>query len=404
MQVKVSLREKKISKSRSSLYLDFYPAILNQKTGRLTRRQFLGKYVYKKAKTIVEKQHNSETMVIAERIRQMKQNQIDKPEIYTDFEKERLRIKAQGEQSFIKYYKKIADIRKGSTYDNWIAAGHYLDAFTKGTLTFAQLDEAWCESFKKYLLSVASRKSDKVKLSQNSAVSYFNKITAALKQAFKDGIIPTDLGRRVEGIKYVETHRQYLNLQELESLMKTKSPLSEEWRRASIFSALTGLRFSDIKKLIWGEIHYNDNDGYSIEYIQKKTSSAELHQISQQAFELLGDRGEANHRVFKNLQYSAYNNRLLRNWAKDAGIKKYFTFHCLRHTYATLLLSRGVDLFTVSKMLGHKDFKTTMIYAKVINSTKREAADKMNFDFLQTGENHFSNKEPLICGTGTMMP
>lgn len=387
MQVKVSLREKKISKNRSSLYLDFYPAIYNPKTGHTSRRQFLGKYIYSKAKTLVDKQHNIETLAIAERIRQMKQNQIDKPEIYTDFEKERLRIKAQGEQSFIKYFHQIADKRKGSTYDNWVATGHYLEEFTKGQLRFCDVNEAWCNEFKKFLLITPSRKSEKFKLSQNSAVSYFNKITATLKQAFKDGVIETDLGRRVDGIKYVETHRQYLNVEELSALIKTECKLPAVWRKASLFSALTGLRFSDIKKLKWGEVQYTQSDGYVIEYIQKKTSSAELLQISKQAFELLGDRGESNETVFKNLHYSAYNNRLLKNWVKEAGITKDITFHCFRHTYATLLLSKGVDLFTVSKMLGHKDFKTTMIYAKVINSTKRQAADKMNFDFLQFVDN-----------------
>jgi hypothetical protein len=120
--VKVSLREKQISKSRSSLYLDFYPAIYNSRTGQLSRRQFLGKYIFSKAKALVDKQHNLETMAIAERVRQMKQNQIDKPEIYTEFEKEKLKYKENGARSFVHYFKALADKRKGSTYDNWVAA------------------------------------------------------------------------------------------------------------------------------------------------------------------------------------------------------------------------------------------------------------------------------------------
>jgi site-specific recombinase XerD len=64
-------------------------------------------------------------------------------------------------------------------------------------------------------------------------------------------------------------------------------------------------------------------------------------------------------------------------WVLKAGITKHITFHCGRHTYATLLLTYGVDIFTVSKLLGHKSIKNTQIYAKIIDKTKREAVNKL---------------------------
>jgi hypothetical protein len=82
MATKVSLRQKKISKGRKSLYLDFYPPILHPKTGKSTRREFLGLYIYEKPKTSIDKQHNSETLTIGESIRQKRENFINKPEIY----------------------------------------------------------------------------------------------------------------------------------------------------------------------------------------------------------------------------------------------------------------------------------------------------------------------------------
>lgn len=60
-----------------------------------------------------------------------------------------------------------------------------------------------------------------------------------------------------------------------------------------------------------------------------------------------------------------------------AGIEKHITFHCARHTYATLQLSLGTDIYTVSKLLGHKNLRTTEVYAKIIDEKKQEAASKI---------------------------
>ena len=102
--------------------------------------------------------------------------------------------------------------------------------------------------------------------------------------------------------------------------------------------------------------------------------------ISETAFTLLGERKENSTKVFA-LSYSAWLNSKLKLWVLKAGIQKKITFHCFRHTYATLQLSQGADIYTVSKMLGHKDLKTTAIYTKIIDSKKREAADRIKINF-----------------------
>ena len=101
--------------------------------------------------------------------------------------------------------------------------------------------------------------------------------------------------------------------------------------------------------------------------------------ISEQAFSLLGERGKPTNKVFDGL-----NDRdryyWFQLWISKAGITKQINFHGLRHTFATLQLSKGTDIYTVSKMLGHSNVRTTQIYAKVINQTKRDAADKIKLD------------------------
>lgn len=380
MGIKVKLRQKVISGDRQSLYLDFYPAIPHAETGELTRREFLGLYLFDKAKTPIDKQHNKETLQLAEQIRQKKDNHINKPEIYTGYEKEQLKIKERGEQNFVTYFKKLADRRKASNYDNWISAYHYLETFTKGSLKFADLNETFCNEFREYLLTTKSSKSNKTILSQNTALSYFNKLKATLKQAYKDEYLHSDLNRKIESIKQAETQRNFLTLEELNSLVKTdcQNPLL---KRAALFSALTGLRFSDIQKLVWDELEYIEGNGYFIRFKQQKTKGVEMMPISEQAYNLLGERKEINDQIFEGLTYSAYLNKHLYQWIGASGISKAITFHCFRHTYATLQLSKGTDIYTVSKMLGHRELKTTQIYAKIIDQTKREAANKIQLDF-----------------------
>lgn len=384
MTTKVTLRQKKISKGRESLYLDFYPAITHPETGEPTRREFLGLYIFEKPKTPIDKQHNTETLKIGESIRQKRENFLNKPEIYSEYEKEQLRKKEKGEQCFIEYFRKLANKRKASNHDNWVSALNYIEAFTNGKLKFADLNEKFLEDFKEYLLSTKSKKSDKTTLSQNSAVSYFNKVKAALKQAYKDGILQTDLNAKISPIKAAETRREYLTIEELNKLVKT--PCNDVLlKRAALFSALTGLRFSDIQKMVWGELEYIKGQGYFLNFNQKKTKGVEVLPISEQAYSFT--EGTENPKdmpqdkpVFEGLKYSAYHNKHLFQWIGAAGITKDITFHCFRHTFATLQLFSGTDIYTVSKMLGHKDLKTTQIYAKIVDDTKRKAADKIKLD------------------------
>jgi len=415
MGIKVKLRQKPISGEKQSLYLDFYPQIISPENGKPTRREFLNLFLYneitieeqkykdengkeqkrfvkildkkgnpKKVKlNYVQKLHNDETLQLAEQIRQKKDNQVNKPEIYTGYEKEQLKIKAQGERNFVAYFKELVDKKKGSNYSGWVSAYHYFESFTNGNLKFEDLNETFCNNFKDYLLTSKKKYSNKSTLSQNSAVSYFNKLKAAMKQAYKDGFLQTDLNSKVSSIEQDETQRNFLTIEEVNSLVKTecKNPLL---KRAAIFSALTGLRISDILKLVWSEIEFIENNGYFIQFKQKKTKGVEMMPISEQANSLLGERKEPTDKVFDGLKYSAYNNKHLYQWIGAAGIKKDITFHCFRHTYATLQLSKGTDIYTVSKMLGHRELKTTQIYAKIIDKTKREAADKINLDFKNT--------------------
>lgn len=146
-------------------------------------------------------------------------------------------------------------------------------------------------------------------------------------------------------------------------------------KRASLFSCLTGLRISDILNLRWEDFTLAPDQGYCIRIRTQKTSTEATLPISYEAYELCGEPSSG--KVFKGLQRSMINYPL-KKWIKQAGIMKHITFHCFRHSYAVIQISLGTDIYTVSKMLTHKNVSTTQIYADLVNSKKRETAEKIS--------------------------
>ena len=269
-------------------------------------------------------------------------------------------------------------ISKGN-YDNWDAAYKHLEKYCSPTLSFEKVDLDFISGFKNYLESKATTKSG-TPLSQNSKYTYFNKFKACLREAFHDGLMDVNLGSKVKAFAQEDTSREYLTFEEVKSLFNTdcKYPILKD---AFLFSCLSGLRWSDINKLIWGEVR-DEGEHSKINYRQEKTSSVEYLYISKDARKFLGERKGANERVFKGLKYSSTHNTELLRWVMKAGITKHITFHSGRLTHAVMLLEYGADIYTVSKILGHKMLSTTQIYAKVVDKKKIEATTlipKLNF-------------------------
>lgn len=372
----VTLRQKDISNERVSLYLDFYPPVLNNRN-RYTRREFLKIYLFKKPKNQLQKNSNIENRHIAELIQMKRQNEIRKKNIYTPFEREQLDIQAIGRESFLKYFKKLAQKKIGNNLSIWNSAIKHFESFLEEQdICFKDISISLMEDYKEYLLNAKSLRDTGKKLSRNTSLSYQNKLRTTLKKAYKEGKLKSDINAGIDSIKEQESQRNFLTLEEAKKLFDT--PCSNELvYQTSMFSILTGVRYSDIAKLLWSEIVYIENDGYYIRFKQKKTGTMETLPISDEAFELLRPKANENDKVFAGLKKWDVD-RILPVWIASSGIKKHITFHCFRHTYATLQLSSGTDIYTISKMLGHKNVKTTQIYAKVIDSKKRETTAKIS--------------------------
>ncbi|RXR16346.1 site-specific integrase [Flavobacterium amnicola] len=378
-KIKVTLRKKAISNGRQSLYLDFYPPIINPQTGNETRREFLKMYILTKTRNPIEKQQNDEIISIAESIKNKRQNELSKENIYSEFEKQLLKINEIGEQSFVGYFKKEAEKRTGKNYDIWnIAIEHFTDFLQRENLKFSEVTISLINDYKHYLLKAKSKRKSIDQISTNTALSYFNKIKATLKNAYKEGKLRTDINSAVGSIKEQETRRDFLTLEEAKKLAKTDCN-NDLVKRASLFSILTGLRYSDIEKLQWSEIEKIKNNHYIIRFKQKKTKNQETIPIIESTFHLLGERKNDDVKIFDGLKKWDID-RTLPNWIKSAGISKHITFHCFRHTYATLQLSKNTNIYTVSGMLGHRGLKATQVYTNLIDNAKLEAAHKIDLD------------------------
>ena len=362
--IKVTLREKKISKGRKSLYLDFYPAIRNPNTGKETRREFLGLYLYEKPRTPFETQSNKQNRALAESIRNQRFLEIQNNSY--GFQNDTKR-----KTSFLDFFKKMADKKYTSegNYGNWLGAYRYLCNYFEYGLTMGELSVNKLEDFRDHILSLD--------LAQNTKHTYYNKVKAAIKEAHKKGFIPENYCHKVDNIKAEETKREFVTLDELKILAKTEcdNPII---KKAFLFSALTGLRFSDIQNLKWKDVQGNDKNGYFIRFQQKKTKGQETLNIPKSAYELLGDPKAPEQKIFNGLVYSAWNNLKLKEWVMMAGIKKKITFHCARHSFATIQLDLGTDIYTVSKLLGHKELRTTQIYGKIMDKNKKAAMNKLD--------------------------
>jgi len=335
---------------------------------------------------ICRSEKDQENMIYADGVRKLRQREYNNVDLYSDAETEQAEQKERLQQNFIEYFDKVTAKRhvnnSKSILINWQRAVEFLKQFAGDTLLFSQINNRVAEEYKRFLLTAPLGGNKKGTISQNTASPYFSIFKAALKQAFIDGYLTVDLSAKIKGIQDQESRREYLSVDELNTLAATPCE-RDVLKRAALFSALTGLRHCDIQKLRWKEINIDGNQA-RLHFTQQKTKGVEYTPISEQALQLCGEPEKPEKFVFEDLPDPSWISHPLKKWVVAAGIKKKITFHCFRHTYATLQLSSGTDIYTVSKMLGHTNVKTTQIYAKVVDEKKDKAAQAIQLETIKT--------------------
>jgi integrase len=362
--MKVTLREKVMAKGMTSLYLDIYDK------GKRAKKS-LDLKVYTKPSNQKERNHNKEVIMAAEAI--ASERYLDEVHQRAGLT-ERFAVKTK----FLTYFRDLTEQRYSSkgNYDNWDSAYKILVSYCGANLTFSDINQDWVKAFRDYLDKEYKTKSNKP-LSQNSKHSYFNKFKACFKEAIRDQIISRNPCEAVKGFKMDDlSNREILTIDEVRKLAQTACD-PEVLKSAFLFGCMTGLRWSDVNGLKWDDIQQTSASEYIIRHKQKKTKSFETTYLNGQAIQLIAPIQKGDERVFKGLKYSAWTNLKLKTWVLKAGITKSITFHSSRHTFATLQLEAGTDIYTVSKLLAHKNVRTTEIYAKVLDKSKKDAVNKL---------------------------
>ncbi len=213
-------------------------------------------------------------------------------------------------------------------------------------------------------------------LTPYGAISYFGMLRTALNAAVRAQVIvenPINRLTQADKIKMPESQRVYLTIDEVKMMIAT--PCQKDIvRRAFLFACYCGMRLSDVSSLRWKDLS-KDGEQWRACIVMRKTSAPLYLPLSNQALKWMPERGDAadDDLVFAALPRESGIVPVIKKWAKDAGIAKNVNFHTSRHTFATMLLTLGADIYTVSKLLGHTNVKTTQIYAKIVNKKKDDA-------------------------------
>ena len=365
--VTVTLSTQNKDKQTAKYVLRVKPPVERTASGALKRRYYLPGTFFLSPKSDADRVHNRIALKTAENARADLEMRLNESELYTSVQLEAKRKMEQAKVDFYDYAKTVP-----TTDKNIVHALKRLKDFAP-SLTFGDITPDFGQRFKAHLANYKTPRTGK-SLSSSAQHTYFNKVKFITKTAHKRGDQYSDPLASVKSPKAESKLREFLTEDEVRQLAATPAP-NERLRQMALFTILTGIAWADLVKLEWDQIR-DMGTHYEVRFNRSKTGAANALPIPTKAVQLLGEPSEG--RIFEHASYSGHMLAQLQQWVLMAGIKKKITYHCLRHTYAVLALSKGIAITTVSKNLGHKSLETTLIYAKVVDELRQDAAKVMD--------------------------
>lgn len=378
MKEPVRIREKRLNNGNVSLYLDMYYMGARKKEG-------LKLYLVPEVNAAAKLQ-NRNTLKLAEQIKAERILDIQQHGLvnWENVKKGRMTLSAWVEK-YAAEENGLTPASMRSKRNAQARVEQYLLYIGKPNLALKEVDKDFCKGFIAFLKTCTFNNGKKT-LGSTTCRIFMNRLAAALNMAVREGLIdnnPFKLLDAKEKPQKKSAMREFLTIEELRTLIATPCRY-EIVKKAFLFSCFTGLRYSDMMALKWNEIHKAaDGKTLYIEHEQVKTKNMVTIPLSNEALKWMPRKSKGDERVFHQLRITSTTVEVvLGEWMQEAGIRKHITYHCSRHTAATLLLTLGADLYTVSKILGHRSIRMTEVYAKIVDKKKIETMNLVNNMFV----------------------
>jgi len=281
--------------------------------------------------------------------------------------KDELSIKRTVYESFLEFAREIVEEKKSTLSIDSIRSYKIeidkLERFQK-VVYFQDLTPRFIEKYERYLATKLNNNVNTIHKAMKTLRTYVN--VAIQKKHIKDNPF------RFIKLKTEQSKRTFLDLEELNRIEQYIEN-ETDYRLKLIcsyflFSCYTGLRYRDMLKI--NHKHIVDN---AITLKQNKTKKPVTIPLNNRISNILKTYGNKKGLLFDVID-NQQTNKYLKLIMKKCNISKSISFHCARHTFATILLSKGTDIYTVSKLLGHKSIKTTELY---LHSLKKDLVKAM---------------------------
>ncbi|MFH1052254.1 MAG: site-specific integrase [bacterium] len=356
----IKLRYKKLADGQFSIYLDIYA---KDETGRAKRQyKFLGFYVSKDYS-----KNNKISEIDKEKIR-LAQVIKSKYELEVYSSSHGIKIKKKsGNIDVIKLLEEQLQKKFDQNLDTEIKK---LKEFVGNKkILLGELDTAFFYDFTEYMMKT---------IHQNTAVTYLKRLHAYFNKFVEREIIPKNPMEKFKMPKVLESETVYLTFDEVQKLYQCSSKINPMIKHAFLFACFTGLRLGDIRSLKWTDIK-NNQLVLSPEKTTNTTGQILYLDLSKEALRILNimktEYPDVN--VFPDLTTKSNININLKIWAKEAGIDKRLHFHVSRHTFGTMAITFGVDIYSLKEMMPHKTLNMTMHYAKIVDAKRKAEAMKL---------------------------
>ncbi|MFG5859200.1 site-specific integrase [Dysgonomonas sp. Shenzhen-Wh21] len=379
------LQEKLLADGRKSLYLEYYlgrQQWTDEETGKVKikhdrKKESLNLYLIAKPRTPIEKQSNDETLELAKKIRFEREQQMKE-------DRDGYRLKSNKKINIFDFMQSYYDnYTKGDKRMIKAAIKRFKDFIAieypiyKNSIAPEQLNKDMMLKFVEYLQSISKGE---------GALTHYKRFKKIIKYGVDHDTIRKNPCNGVvcKGDENALV-KDVLSLEEMEQLQNAKyDQQNPNVRRAFIFCLYTGIRFCDVKDLMYNDVDYSNR---LLTFNQKKTQGHSSKSwvtipLNDGLLSLIGnqptnEKGEKINTLIFNLPSQSMCLRSLRYWVKLAGIDKHITWHCARHSFAVNILNNGANIKTVASLLGHSGLQHTEKYTRAVDSLKQAAIDSL---------------------------